>query len=302
MKTHLILCLLITITSSIFCQTVYKDSLFLDVKKTTYTYDSSNNEVLKFDYYFAQGAPKEAPLVVYVHGGGFMIGERDRDDIIKFCTQIAHRGYAVASVSYRLTMKDIGFDCNTPAHQKIGAINAASDDVDLAIKYILDNNQLFNINKNKVIISGSSAGAETVLNMAYVYKNNILPSNFNYAGIISMAGAVTTVDNINTKTAIPTQLFHGTGDRLVPYRLAAHHYCYPDKSGFLMLYGSHPIAKRLQGLGTSCYLYTVEGGSHDWSGLPMTLAFDEIMDFLYNDIINIKSIRQTNRILQIKNN
>jgi len=290
----IILVIAVKITTA---QTVYRDSVFSEVNKITYTYDTFKNKSLQFDYYIADNFREQVPLLVYVHGGGFSSGERDSEDIVTFATKLAQRGYAVASISYRLTMKGIGFGCDVEVSKKIAAIDSASYDISLAIKYILENDKKFHINKDKIILAGSSAGAETVLNMAYVYDDKILPSNFKYAGVISMAGAITTLNKINYNTAIPTQLFQGTADRLVPYNIAPHHYCNSNDSGFVMLYGSKPIAERLKGLGTSYYFYSIYGGSHSWASLPMTKCFDEIIDFLYNDIVNINSIRQTNRTI-----
>lgn len=276
-------------------QTMYKDSIFLEVDKTTYSYATVENEVLEFDYYKAENAVGPQPLFVFVHGGGFREGIRDDQNLQNLATKLAQSGYAVASVSYRLTMKDIGFGCDVETVKKIGAIDSASSDVSLAIKYMLDNDNEFLIDKNKVILAGSSAGAEVVLNMAYVYENEILSPDFSYAGVISFAGAVITLDKINENTAIPTQLFHGTGDKLVPYSVAPHHHCSPNDKGYLMLYGAEAIAKRLKGLGTSYYLYSVNGGSHSWSGIPMSKNTDEIFDFLYYDIMNVDFLRQTDR-------
>ena len=287
--------LLIVTFKILNAQTIYKDSVFAKITKATYTYGKVENESLQFDYYKADNSRKKLPLVVFVHGGGFSGGSRDDDYTIAFANKLAQRGYAVASVSYRLTMKEIGFGCDVEATKKIAAFNSASNDVSLAIKYILDNDKKFNIDSNTIILAGSSAGAETVLNMVYVYDNTILPLNFKYAGVISLAGALSTLDKINNNTAIPTQLFHGTADNLVPYNFAPHRFCNSNDKGFIMLYGSDPIAERLKGLGISYYFHSINGGSHDWSYLPMTTYFDEIIDFLYYDVIHITSIRQTHR-------
>ncbi|SED06418.1 Acetyl esterase/lipase [Tenacibaculum sp. MAR_2009_124] len=296
LRRFLTILLFNTIKISI-AQTLYKTPLYSEVNKTTHTYFSKNNKTLQLDYYRAEKSQQLAPLVVYVHGGGFSGGKRDEVEFVNFATKLAKRGYAVASVSYQLTMKGIGFGCNVSADKKVDAINTASNDVNVAVNYILENNGKFKIEPTKIILSGSSAGAETVLNMVYTYKDSVLPPDFSYAGVIGMAGAITSLSNINEHSAIPTQLFHGTGDRLVPYNIAPHHYCTPDSKGYLTLYGSKAIAKRLSGLGTSYYLYTVEGGSHDWASLPITQCFDEIIDFLFNDIVMEKSKRQTIRTI-----
>ncbi|WP_164914154.1 alpha/beta hydrolase [Aquimarina sediminis] len=296
MKNILTFILIMAIEVSI-AQTQYLDSIFSEVNKTTHVFNTHKNDSLQLDYYIASEIKEQVPLLVYVHGGGFSGGQRDSDGIVAFATKLAQHGFAVASVSYRLTMKGIGFGCNTKTNKKIEAIDAASHDVGIAIKYILDHNQEFNIDKSKVILAGGSAGAEAVLNMAYVYEDNTLPADFKYAGVISLAGAITTVDKIKHETAIPTQLFHGTGDILVPYGVAPHHYCKSNDKGLLMLYGSAPIAKRLKGLGSPYYLYSITGGSHAWAELPLTKCFSDIIDFLYHDVLYSTSIRQTERTI-----
>lgn len=280
-------------TNVTVAQTLYLDSVFSEVIKTTYDYSPD----LQFDYYVSGAVREKMPLVVYVHGGGFSHGVRDDDNTVRFATELAQRGYAVASVSYRLTMKGIGFGCDTETNNKLAAIDSASYDVSLAIKYIIDNSNEFGIDHNKIVVAGSSAGAETVLNMAFVYENEILPSDFKYAGVIGMAGAISTLQKIDKDRAVPTQLFHGTGDRKVPYGIAPHHYCNDEDKGFWMLYGSKPIAERLKGLGGSIYFTTINGGDHSWSGSPMSKCLNEIIDFLYHDVINVKTIRQTDRTM-----
>ena len=161
----------------------------------------------------------------------------------------------------------------------------------------MDHDEKFKIDTNEIILAGSSAGAEVVLNMVYVYDTPDLDSNLNFGGVIGMAGAITSLDKISIKTTIPTQLFHGTGDKLVPYDFAPHHYCDSNKKGYLLLYGSASIARRLKGLGSPYYLYSIYGGGHRWAGLPMTRCFNEILDFLYYDVVLKKTVRQTERIV-----
>ena len=275
-----------------FTQVLYLDKVF-SVSKKTHTYKTIDaTKKLKFDFYRPVEAIDKAPLLIYVHGGGFSGGKRNSKNAVRFAKQMAERGYAVASVSYRLTMRNVGFGCTTNYSDKIKAFNSASEDISFAVKYIIKNKEKFNISSNKIILIGTSAGAETVLNLVYVHNNKILPEYFKFAGVISMAGAVTSVKNITSKNAIPTQLFHGTNDKLVPYKIASHHYCSKKSNGYLLLYGSKPIADKLKKIGKPFYLYTVKKGDHSWSIRPMIYAKTEIIDFLYYDVLNKKN-RQT---------
>ncbi|MFD1061912.1 carboxylesterase family protein [Winogradskyella litorisediminis] len=277
-------------------QTEYLDSLYA-VEKSTHTYlKLGKKDSLQLDFYKPVGDQKKRPLLLYVHGGGFSGGQRDDENTIQFSYKMAEKGYAVASISYQLIMKKIGFGCDTKTKEKIKAFDTAAEDISEAIKFILKNDDIFNVDEEKVVISGTSAGAEAVLHLAYVHENIILPRKFKFAGVIGMAGAIININNVTSETAIPTQLFHGTNDNLVPYYIAAHHYCSPNDKGYMMLYGSRAIADRLKGLGKTYYLFSINGGTHSWSGIPMSRCIMEVTDFLYNDVLN-NAKRQTERTI-----
>nr|WP_036841449.1 carboxylesterase family protein [Polaribacter sp. Hel_I_88] len=274
-----------------FCQTLYLNEV-TKVSKKTRTYKKLDSIKLKLDFYKPRRMKSTTPLILYVHGGGFSGGKRDDINIESFANNMAERGYAVASISYQLTMKKLGFGCNTKSSDKINAFNTASDDIIQATNYLIKYKERFNINPNQIILMGTSAGAEAVLNLAYVYTSKTLSKEVKFAGVISMAGAIITLDNITTKTAIPTQLFHGTNDKLVPYNVAPHHYCDKNSVGYLKLYGSKAIANKLKEIDKSFYLYTIKKGDHSWSGRPMNQCRKEIVDFLYYDVLK-KNNRQT---------
>lgn len=287
MKNYITL-LFLFMVNSIVAQKIYFDSIS-KVSKRTYTYKKYDNKKLKLDFYKPKKIKRNYPLIIFVHGGGFSGGKRNDKQIVYFAEYLAKRGYAVASVSYRLTMKKLGFGCNTNAVDKINAFNNASEDISFAVKYITENKRRFKVNADKIILMGSSAGAEAILNLAYNYDNKILPKDFKFAGIVSMAGALTSTKKIDLKKTIPTQLFHGTHDKLVPYNIAPHHYCKKENVGYLQLYGSKAIAAKLKELGKPYYLYTIKNGDHSWNGRPIFECKKEILDFLYFDVIKNKN-------------
>ncbi len=293
-----IYCILILVffTCSIKAQQYLKDP-FLPLNISTHTYHTfDGGNTLEFDFYKPKITNKRTPLLIYVHGGGFSGGQRDDGNTIQFANQMAQRGYAVASISYRLIMKRLGFGCDTETKAKINAFDTAAEDISYAVKYFIDNDSLYNIDTQKIVLSGTSAGAEAVLHLAYVYNSDILPKDFKLAGVIGFAGAITTLENIDRDKAIPTMLFHGTNDNLVPYNIAAHHYCNPNDKGYMLLHGSRAIADRLKGLGKSYYLFSINGGTHSWSGIPLNRCIEEVTDFLYNDVVK-NAKRQTERTI-----
>jgi len=286
------LLLTLFVAVGVSAQTRYKDDIASGFIKKTYTYAVKDSQQLKLDIYFPAGdKATDRAAWIHVHGGGFAGGSRDSKADVNLCTHLAKKGYVTASISYRLTRKGTGFGCDVPADVKMETFRKAVSDLRSATAFMLKNHTEFGIDTNRIIISGSSAGAETVLNAAYrpatqwVEGKQELPTGFRYAGVISFAGAMVNVANITAETAIPTMMFHGTADNLVPYATAPHHYCSIDSPGYMMLDGSYTIANRLRKLGKTYWLETRCGAGHEMSGLPMTQSVDDIVDFAYNYII-----------------
>jgi para-nitrobenzyl esterase len=298
MKLYLFFLFLFSVTFS-FSQTLYLEKVST-VSKRTYRYQkTTDNKKMKLDLYRPKKVKGRLPLLIYVHGGGFSGGKRNDKNTVRFAKNMAARGYAVAAISYRLTRKRLGFDCATKSEDKIRAFNEASKDISAAVRYLLNKSSKFRINTNKIVLIGSSAGAEAVLNLVYVYNDKTLPKSFKFAGVISMAGALTSVENITTETAIPTQLFHGTNDQLVPYNIAPHHYCKTNDAGYLLLFGSKAIADKLKQITASYYLYAIDEGDHRWASRPMFQCTKEIVDFLYYDVLH-RNDRMIEKTLSLK--
>ena len=262
-----------------------------DIVVETHTYISKDGQNLDLDvYYPARDIETERPLILYVHGGGFQGGERNSEGNVEFCTRFASLGYVAASISYRLTRKDKegGFGCQCPANEKLNTFYAAVEDLQDATFYLIENRMELGIDPQKIILAGSSAGAETVLNAAYEppYCYGLDSGPVDYAGVISLAGAIPDTSKIYEESAIPSLLFHGTDDNLVPYATAPHHYCEKDQPGYLILHGSHTIAQKLKHLEIPYWLHTSCGAAHEIANKPKTEYFDVMIDFCYNFILN----------------
>jgi len=276
--------------SEIFSQERYNEVLFDEISVETHTYASKDGENLDLDIYTSEfDSETDRAVILYIHGGGFRGGERNSEKIQEFCTNLAGYGYVVVSMSYRLTRKDkeTGFGCDCPELEKRSTFQAAVEDVQDATYYLIENRDLIGFNPQKIILAGSSAGAETALNTAYQppYCYGLDSGPVSYAGVISMAGAIPDTTNIFEDSAIPSLLFHGTDDNLVPYGTAPHHYCNESDPGYLILHGAHTIAQKLNRLEVPHWLHTTCGGGHELSWKPMEEYFDEIVDFCNNFVM-----------------
>ena len=271
----------------------YQGVWFDEISTETATYATKDGENLDLDIYLPQGdSETERPMVIFVHGGGFSGGTRNGQMIVDFCTQVASRGYVVASISYRLTRKGKpgGFGCECPANEKLNTINAAVEDLQDATFFLIENREQFGIDPQKIILAGSSAGAETALVAAYQppYCYGLESGPVSFAGVIGMAGAIVDTAAVYDGAAVPSLLFHGTDDNLVPYATAPHHYCAEEAPGYLVLHGSYTIAQKLDKLGVPYWLHTSCGAAHEIANKPMTDYVNEIVDFCYHFVVKGK--------------
>ena len=268
----------------------YSSFAFGEINMETYTYATKDGENLDLDIYLPEyDTATTRATIIYVHGGAFSAGERNSEQIQEFCRQMAGYGYVVASISYRLTRKDQPgeFGCDCPANDKLNTFYAAVEDLQDASYFLIERREQFKIDPQKVILVGSSAGAETVLNAAYQppYCYDLPSGPVAYAGVISMAGAIPDTMVIYDESAIPSMFFHGTDDELVPYATAPHHYCKKGDPGYLILHGPYTIVKKLNELDVPYWLYTYCGSGHEISSKPMNDNLDDIIDFCYHFII-----------------
>ncbi|MFC4723337.1 alpha/beta hydrolase [Geojedonia litorea] len=274
--------------------------------KRTFTYAVKGKDTLKLDVYTPEILrPNDSlPVLLWMHGGGFAGGTRDNAAEQKLCEYVANRGYIGISISYRLLRKNqpTGFGCDCDNQEKINTFKQAVIDYFDAAKYIVKNAKSLQIDTSKLIAGGSSAGAEAILNAVFMrsyFIDDLKQYNdINFAGVLSLAGALVNVDYITKSNALPSVLFHGTDDNLVPFATAPHHYCDPSKAGYLILDGSATIAEKLSELEVAYYFHKVKGGRHELSSIQFN-EFDNIFDFFAKTVLNSEVI-QTKIIKQKK--
>lgn len=272
--------------------------------KVTHTYAIKGNDTLKLDVYTPNNIkPTDSlPLLLWMHGGGFSTGSRDNDNEKKLCQYVANRGYIGVSISYRLLRKgaESAFGCDCDNDEKLHTFREAVKDYLDAANYLVRNSKSFHIDAAKIIAGGSSAGAEAILNAVYMREYFIDDlakyKSVKFAGVFALAGALVNANYITVKNALPTVLFHGTDDQLVPFGTAPHHYCNTSNSGYLILDGSSVIAKKLSDLKTAYYFYMVKGAGHEMSSIPFG-ELDNVFDFFdktvfKHEIIQTKIIKQ----------
>ncbi|PRX43762.1 alpha/beta hydrolase [Salegentibacter salegens] len=287
---NLISIILLLLSFSISAQQRFIDSSFQLKNTETKTYATKNGEALKLDIYQPEkDTLQQRPVIIFMHGGGFAGGTRTNSAEVKFAETAAKKGYVAVQISYRLTRKGQSFGCDYKASGKMETFRLAAEDFMDAVHFMVKNKEEYQIDLDKIIVGGSSAGAEAVLNA--VYNENLMFDDFskyeniNFAGVFSLAGAIVDARYITEENAVPGVFFHGTEDNLVPYATAPHHWCTPDQPGYIMLDGSKTITEKLENLNTAYMLYSFKDGKHEHSGMPFDYL-PEVFEFFYSVFLN----------------
>ncbi|MBE7640941.1 carboxylesterase family protein [Salegentibacter sp. BLCTC] len=290
---NLFISALLLLSFSVSAQERFINDSFELKTKETRTYAIKNSEELKLDIYQPEkDTMQQRPVIIFMHGGGFSGGSRTNPAEVKFAENAAKKGYVAVQISYRLTRKGQSFGCDYKASGKIETFKLAAEDFMDAVDFMIKNKQEFNIDTSKVIVGGSSAGAEAVLNAVYndrlMFEDATKHRKINFAGVFSLAGAVVDARYITGQNAVPGVFFHGTKDNLVPYASAPHHWCDPAQPGYIMLDGSKTITEKLAKLNTSYMLYSFNGGKHEHAGMPFDYL-PEVFNFFKSVFLNGES-------------
>ena len=203
--------------------TVYKDSIIMG--------KSSSQKLLLDLYYPNDGLSQKLPLVVYLHGGAFLFGNKETQLQEILTEELVKKGYILASINYRLGLVLTGFGSIERA------IYRGVQDTRAALRFLVANNYRLRIDTDQIYLCGSSAGGIIALTTTYMdqestfrsagrrlfqsdlggldQSGNNITADFKIAGVIGMWGALVDMDIIGDKGK-PTLLFHGTDDDIVP--------------------------------------------------------------------------------------
>lgn len=220
---------------------------------------------------------KQKPAVLFMFGGGFVEGTRNAKQYGQWFKMLTEDGYKVISIDYRLGFKPYQHTKGIKFVKAMDrAIHMAVQDLYSATKYIIDNSANLGIDPSNIVISGSSAGAITVLQADYELCNNseeanILPENYNYAGVMSFSGAIFShKGNVKyARTPAPTLLLHGTADKVVNYKKIRLF-----NIGF---FGSDAIASQFAKFGFNYNILRFVDHGHDISGsMAQTFNYQQL--------------------------
>lgn len=213
------------------------------------------------DLYLPKAITPKTPVIIMLHGGAWMMGGNEYT--AKTSRDLRDRGFIVANVDYRYVNDSV-------------YCNDLLNDIDNAVNFVKKASATHNFKSTGYHISGISAGAHLALLYGYKHKDNIksiavlcAPTRLDDPTEVEFIKSLGLLHNIELLAdakyipgkeldkkftaispyaniePIPTLLFHGDQDQLVPYRVAPF------------------MLQKLQAQKISSKLITMQGKNHD---------------------------------------
>lgn len=262
-------------------QSAYAGAEADSVEMRTYDFAVIGRDTLRADVYLRSDLRDSTrlPVMIYVHGGGFVGGSRINAAQEVFLRHYAQRGWLSVSVDYRLG----GMTEQQPVSKygcksTLEVIRLAARDFVNATAWIL---HTFPVDSSRIVCAGGSAGAFTVMQTEYdlcndsAYVRAALPADFNYAGVVAAAGTINTGlrDSLTWKhEPCPMFLLQGDSDRVV-YEAAG-----PQLG--MRMYGAKSLHKIFSEKKFPHWVYIERGADHVVAMKHLTDNLEETDKFL----------------------
>ena len=189
--------------TSIPHKTAEQISALYEIKKdVSYGTDAEQN----MDIYLSKEASsyrKNNYTIVFLHGGAYYLSDKSAEE--RYIEPYLKKGLNVVNMNYRLKR----------------GIPMATTDLTNALNFLKANNTDYDLNLNKVIVTGFSAGAQIATNVGVSQNNpeypNTLYDGIKITGIINFSGPVDGLDVVE-KIFVDhdNELFSKAGKALFP--------------------------------------------------------------------------------------
>lgn len=125
------------------------------------------------------GGDSKTPLVIFIHGGSFLAGDKGETTITDLAKSFARRGYAAASINYRMGFvnDDASNQCNLPNYSCFFAADSAEwyrayyravQDGKGALRFLVNHHAEYQIDPTNIFLAGESAGSFIAMGVAYL--------------------------------------------------------------------------------------------------------------------------------------
>ncbi|WP_018474057.1 alpha/beta hydrolase [Echinicola pacifica] len=270
-------------------------------------YKTSPEKDLLLDIYYPadRDKSKKLPVIFYTHGGGWAAGTKDniqKGFIKDTFRQLVNKGFAVVSVSYRLTkLKTVVMkDCVV--------------DVMDAVRFISKNSETYGLDPNRVFVIGDSAGGQLAQMIVLAdpslfpgdpalldYRYKVIagvswygPSDFTEIELFETDDPTKNPDRFGPRIIGPntdpsskqtlyqemSPVFYLTNESPPLYMMAA------DKDTTIPVAHAYHMKEKADEIGANVELFVVKNAGHNWRKAggeidpPLEVIVEKTIDFI----------------------
>jgi acetyl esterase/lipase len=254
----------------------------LDIKYARAVNQSGDSIDLYMDVYQpADDIAAKRPLIIWIHGGGYLLNTRKSNEVVPLCEKFARLGYVTASIDYRMVpISLIGGGVPILNRAGLQAMQDARAAVRFFRKSFVEQANSFGIDTSRIFMGGSSAGGFTSLSVAYMNSETEAlqaVSSEDWAavgssvegtggsegyssrihGVINLCGGLGNVQWMNPGETSNIACLHGTLDSAAPHTRG-------EATSFarIPMVGSQVVDSMAQVLGFNHGIYLFKGAGH----------------------------------------
>lgn len=237
----------------------------------------------RMDIYYPKHTEKAVPLVVNIHGGGWNHGVKESQ---RGYGSFFKNGYAVANVEYRLV--------------DVATAPGAVEDVRCALVYLFTHAEVLNIDTDKIVLMGGSAGGHLALMAGLLGNDKKFDTHCSFDGSLEVAAiidkyGVTDLTPLSEWKSARNWLGDGFRDNEFVKSVSPLYYVDTNSPPVFIVHGdADPIVpyeqsvilhRKLQEKGVKTSFLTIEGGQHGkFNSEEKKKVSKAIWDFLHSVI------------------
>jgi acetyl esterase/lipase len=251
------------------------------------TYGTASGTELKLDFYRPAQATGPLPTAIFMHGGGYSPNAKKEASALSVMPYL-QMGWNAVNVEYRPS--------------SVALAPAAVEDARCALRWVTHNAKEYNVDADRIVVTGQSAGAHLALMTAFVPesagfdRNCPGPEALKVAAVVSWYGIFDYTTLITDATRTYASSWIGANNKELAARVSPLTYV---RAGVPPVIAIHGDADRtvpyeqevreidmLKKAGVTAELVTIPGGSHGTFELDQVLrAWTAIEAFLVQNVI-----------------
>lgn len=250
-------------------------------------YDTHPQTVLDIIAPTERSAEKR-PGVIVIHGGGWVNGAK-QSMVERYVLPWVEKGFVAANVEYRLA--------------GVATAPAAVEDVLKAAEFFRKNAKRWNVDPDRIVVTGNSAGGHLSLMVGLTPKSAKLGPTAKVAAVVNFYGITDVEDQLggeNMRKYAVTWVPEGDGRMDLARRVSPMNYIRKDVPAILTLHGTADetvpydhgvrLTKALRDAGADAEMISIPEGKHGFPQEKLDQLYPQIFEFLRRrDILKAQS-------------